>query len=1391
MSKVTALGMDVITEKSGHAVTPVAPSVCNTPVGAAVVPIPYPVTGTSAEGLFGAPSRTKIGGAKVGTVGGGIQAVHGNEPGTFKEVVSLTTGGPAPIVMGAPNVIIERGMAGITGSPLMANRGAGPGDRTAPGPAMAAASVPAFAVLGGGGEGGDADGDGHGGKDGAGGGGNGSGEGGEGDQKNASASQEGQCNGSDPVDVITGRAYTLPAVDLELPGPLPLVFARVYSTTAAERDVGLGFGWACSWSWEIEVHRRELVVWSEEGIATEFPPVDVGVEHVGPWGWSLRRERERFVLDTGDGIRRVFAAADETARRWVLVELRDRNDNRIELTYDEDARLYEVVDSAGRTVCVERTRSGRIAGLHVYNARSRGHQWIAVARYGYDGAGNLAAVFDAEGHAARYQYDEEHRLTRKSDREGLVFSFVYDRAGRCVEAWGEYPGRRDPSLAEDVPATLADGTRARGVHHVRLDYHAGRYTEVADSTQVRRYFGNRHGLVDKRIDGPGVEESRYDDRGLLLAHMDGEGAITRYERDGRGHVVRVVDPLGRVTTYERDGGGLAIRIVDPAGGVHTIERDSHGNVSHEADPTGSAWSYAYDARGLLILTTSPTGGVARYAYDPAGNLVEQTEPNGAVWRREHDGRGRLVREVDPLGHETRFAWTERGDLAAVFHADQSVTRYTYDRERRLTEVQGPGQRTAGIAWGGFGCVVQRMNAAGGVVRFRYNREGELTEVHNELGEVHRIHRDAAGLVTREETFDGRTIIYRRDRAGRVVRSEVAGEVTEYAYDAAGELVARTLPDETVERFVYDALGELVRVSWPGGELRYERDAAGRVKREVQTLRGQTETVASIYDKAGARVRRFTSRGHVEHVERDAAGARVRSILDDLHDVHHGRDAVGREVVRALPREGRILHDYDALGRVRRRAATAPGSLWPVRFDEPAWTSAAAPAQPPRVTTEREYRYDAAGELSDAFDGRRGWVQYDYDPEGRLLSVLNEATQKEEAFRYDAAGNPYEVDGEKETRSYGPGGKLLQRGQATYRWDDAGRLREKRTPGEARRYAWDGAGRLAAVDLPNGRRVEYAYDPLCRRIEARVHDTPSPAGPARLVERTRFVWDGDTLVHAIRTRAVSEGHPVIEERTFAFEDGSFVPWAQCDDRPDGYGGRRRCWLFFVNDPIGTPEDLVGADGAVLAAQDRQAWGNMTAVEGAHAATPLRFQGQYEDDGTGLFYNRFRYYDPEAGLYLSPDPIGLDGGLRLYGYGVNPVAWVDPLGLALFIVDPAGQCAVLGTKDELKDMRVKDGHHIVQDAAVKGLPGYSYGNAPCIGLPGPPQDPTTPHGAASVAQRGCKGGGTLGKELAHAESVLGPAGASPAIAKTAAEFARVGFAAKGFGPSTPTLIPGNRR
>ena len=58
----------------------------------------------------------------------------------------------------------------------------------------------------------------------------------------------------------------------------------------------------------------------------------------------------------------------------------------------------------------------------------------------------------------------------------------------------------------------------------------------------------------------------------------------------------------------------------------------------------------------------------------------------------------------------------------------------------------------------------------------------------------------------------------------------------------------------------------------------------------------------------------------------------------------------------------------------------------------------------------------------------------------------------------------------------------------------------------------------------------------------------------------------------------------------------------------------------------------------------------------------FQGQYYDEETGLHYNRFRYYDPDVGRFVSQEPIRLQGGINLYEYAPNPTFWIDPFGLA---------------------------------------------------------------------------------------------------------------------------------
>jgi RHS repeat-associated protein len=107
-------------------------------------------------------------------------------------------------------------------------------------------------------------------------------------------------------------------------------------------------------------------------------------------------------------------------------------------------------------------------------------------------------------------------------------------------------------------------------------------------------------------------------------------------------------------------------------------------------------------------------------------------------------------------------------------------------------------------------------------------------------------------------------------------------------------------------------------------------------------------------------------------------------------------------------------------------------------------------------------------------------------------------------------------------------------------------------------------------------------------------------------------------------------------------------------------------FYQCDQLGTPQELTDHEGKVAWSAQYKAWGQAKEAisEAAYKAgirNPIRFQGQYLDDETGLHYNRHRYYDPLSGRFVSSDPIGLLGGFNTHTYAPNPVQWIDPLGL----------------------------------------------------------------------------------------------------------------------------------
>jgi RHS repeat-associated protein len=189
--------------------------------------------------------------------------------------------------------------------------------------------------------------------------------------------------------------------------------------------------------------------------------------------------------------------------------------------------------------------------------------------------------------------------------------------------------------------------------------------------------------------------------------------------------------------------------------------------------------------------------------------------------------------------------------------------------------------------------------------------------------------------------------------------------------------------------------------------------------------------------------------------------------------------------------------------------------------------------------------------------------------------------------------------------------------------------------------------------------------------------PNGNGGLRVVSITRFVWDGGALVHELKRTERAEGGPLVEERTYVFEQGRTVPLAHRDTRIEG--GKRTVspWWHYINDDTGAPMLLVAPDGRIGCELHRAPWGAAVIAPGALTTTPFRFRGQYADEETGLCYNRHRYYDPEIGRYISADPIGLEGGVNAFAYAGNcPTSAVDVDGLIYSIIKAGKKIVATG-------------------------------------------------------------------------------------------------------------------
>ncbi|MDR0682094.1 MAG: RHS repeat-associated core domain-containing protein, partial [Dysgonamonadaceae bacterium] len=126
-------------------------------------------------------------------------------------------------------------------------------------------------------------------------------------------------------------------------------------------------------------------------------------------------------------------------------------------------------------------------------------------------------------------------------------------------------------------------------------------------------------------------------------------------------------------------------------------------------------------------------------------------------------------------------------------------------------------------------------------------------------------------------------------------------------------------------------------------------------------------------------------------------------------------------------------------------------------------------------------------------------------------------------------------------------------------------------------------------------------------------------------------------------------------TWVFEEGSFRPAAKLTEDKN---------YSIITDYLGTPVQMYDEKGEKIWETELDIYGKVRTFAGRSLSDcPFRYQGQYEDIETGLYYNRFRYYSPEEGMYLSKDPIGLAGNNpTLYAYVYDSNKEIDPWGLS---------------------------------------------------------------------------------------------------------------------------------
>ncbi|MCO1368335.1 RHS repeat-associated core domain-containing protein [Burkholderia multivorans] len=1089
-----------------------------------------------------------------------------------------------------------------------------------------------------------------------------------------------------PVDVTTGRKILLAEseIDYVIPSPIPVAIKRFYSSSLDYVGT-LGRGWVLPWELRLQARDGRLWYTDAQGRESGFPLLRTGQA-------AFSEADQRYLTCTPDG-RYILHDIGETYYdfgryepdsgriAWVR-RIEDQAGQWYQFERDSRGRVTEIQTCGGLQAALDyELEHGRLGAVTLVHGDERR---VAVT-YGYDENGQLASVTDANGAIVRRFRYAGGLMTSHSNALGFTSSYV----------WSTIEGQR-----RVVETNTSEG------EHWTFEYDVdGRQTRVrhADGRTAHWRFDAAFQIVEYTdLDG-GFYRIKYNDAGMpTMLMLPGERTV-EFEYDDAGRIVAETDPLGRTTRTRYDGNSMRpVEIIGADGGAWRAEYDPQGRLLSTRDPLGRENRYEYPT-GLTALPTAhidARGGRKMLEWNRLGELVGYTDCSGKTTRAFFDAFGLALARENALGQRISYDVRPTGEPRRITYPDGSSETFEYDAAGFVVKHVGLGGRIQQSLRNARGQLVEAIDPAGRRTRLRYDREGRLRELQQ--GHAHYAFTySAGGRLATETRPDGVERRFGYGEAGELVALDIVG--------APDSGTTSNRPIRTV-RFERDRMGNLKVQHTPTEVTRYERDKGDRLLKAERTptamgvaLGVAPDTVEFEYDKAGRLVAEHGANGTVQYtldaldnvmtleLPHEQKLQMLRYGSGHVHQIRCGdqivsdfeRDDLHREVTRT---QGRLIQRsaYDPLGRkVWQSAGFYPEALGRGRGH--LW---------------RNYGYDAAGELIETSDNLRGSTQYDYDPAGQLTRRVNILDRQLEEFAWDAAGNLLD-DVQRRSRGYVEGNRLRMWQDLRFEYDAFGNLVAKtRGANRTQRFTYDGQDRLIAVRTQDTRGVvesRFAYDPLGRRI-AKSDTFFDIRGVKQRTETKRFVWEGLRLAQEVRETGVS---------SYVYSpDAPYSPAARVDKviaealaaAAIDTAKRAARIYHFHTDLVGAPLEVTDESGELAWTGQYTAWGKVESSSKhiARIEQPLRYAGQYADEGTGLHYNTFRFYDPDVGRFINQDPIGLYGGGNLYAYGPNSQQWVDPW----------GWCSV-----KLSNNMEKSGvtrptnsaaHHIVGDTAKEAAP-----------------------------------------------------------------------------------------